>query len=152
MNWLSKRMIYGLFLLFNGFFGTFAENIIYTPANTIIAFDLDDTLIEYNPFYKTKIIAKGLNIFHPLQSLHYLILLNKMRSILKEASPKPIGGATLQFIYAGVQMPTFCSYVPDLIQLMWKNSNFKIGIIPLMSNLHRKGFEIWIATNKDHLS
>lgn len=135
-----------------------------TPENCVIAFDLDDTLIEYTTFYKIKIATFGVSLLAPFKSLKYLRALNVMRKIKKEQTSKKqkgnldtswpalIGGAFLQLTYAGLQEPELREYVPGLIQLVWENTVFKEGALELLRYLHKQGYQIWIATNKDHVS
>lgn len=131
-----------------------------TPKNCIIAFDLDDTLTQYAPLYKVKIAGYGLSL-NPLKSWNYLKALNTMRTLKKKKPlagnqdttyPQLIGGAFLQLTYAGIQEENLRPYIKGLIELVWKNATFKESIPQLLTYLYEQGYELWIATNKDHVS
>ncbi len=134
-----------------------------TPKNCIIAFDLDDTLIKYAPLYKIKILGYGLSLnpFKSQASWNYIKALNAMRTLKNKKPsagnqdttyPKLIGGAFLQLTYAGIQEKNLRPYVKGLIDLVWKNATFKESIPQLLTYLYEQGYELWIATNKDHVS
>lgn len=134
-----------------------------TPKNCIIAFDLDDTLTKYSPLYKVKIVGYGLSLnpFKSQESWHYLKALNAMRTLKKKKPlagnqdttyPQIIGGAFLQLTYAGIQEKNLRPYIKGLIELVWKNATFKESIPQLLTYLYEQGYELWIATNKDHVS
>jgi FMN phosphatase YigB (HAD superfamily) len=130
-----------------------------TPENTIVVYDLDDTVIMYTPFYRLKVVGYGLS-FNPITSFYYLLGLNGMHTLKKKpipgnqdaTHPKIIGGGFLQLTYAGIHEENLRPYVKGLIDLIWSNTIFKEGIPELLTYLHEKGYELWIATNKDHVS
>jgi FMN phosphatase YigB (HAD superfamily) len=132
-----------------------------TKENSVIAFDLDDTLTEYAPFYKFKVVGYGLS-FNPKKSWQYLNALNAMRKLKKKKHTIPagddapyqevIGGGFLQLTYAGIQEKDLRPYISGLIDLIWTNASFKAGIPELLTYLYDQGYELWIATNKDHVS
>lgn len=149
-------------LLLSSFINT--NNHIKHPTNKdyIIAFDLDDTLTQYTPFYKFKVFGYGLSIKDPSKSLKYVQALNAMRTLTKKRNkvpgnqdatyPEIIGGGFLQLTYAGIHEENLRPYIKGLIDLIWSNAAFKEGVPQLLTYLDEQGYELWIATNKDHIS
>lgn len=132
-----------------------------TKDNTILAFDLDDTLIQYSPWHQAKI---GWNVGP--RNIPLLLKLKKLRKKDKtinfgrshfqdkQGNAVP-GGASLQMAAIASQNPNLQPIIPTILKTTWENTRFKPGAQTLLNYLKtddNKNYPIWYATNKDRTS
>jgi len=135
---------------------------LLTSENTILCFDYDDVVIEKSPWFKPKMITKGI-YQRPFNTINYIsALLNLKNAHKKDPQSKknsffdqqnnPISGLTFQFLYQGKRDPLFTPYVSWMTETTENLRCFIDGTKNIMEYLKTKNYEMVIATNKDRVS
>ncbi len=133
----------------------------YSPNNTEIFFDLDDTLVEIRPGLQVILTSYGFS--SPLASIGYLatlmqLKLEREKNLKKYGTKgvfyknKVVNGVTYMFLYLGMNHKHFRPFVPGVITITNKWRRFIPGTKKIIEYLKEKGYIINFATNKDRYS
>ena len=143
-------------------FSITSMDIVPTPENTELYFDIDEVVIKGSSWTTFNIVTTGLKK-EPLSAISYvqsLLALDKIyqknSSGLKEAlydkNGNAIEGATYHWLEHGRRDPNLTRYVPYLLIAMEESRNFVPDMKEICNYLKAKGYTVHFATNKDRIS
>lgn len=157
------KVIQKTLLFFSLFCSTLLpQAITLTPANSFLAFDLDDVLIEKSVWHKPKLVLGGI-AQDPFNAHNYLNALREIKSTyqrdsdgikqaLRDSHGNEVMGLTFHFLHHGMRNKQLTPYVAWLVKTMENSRCFINGTKKIMLYLKSKGFTIVFATNKDRVS
>jgi len=135
---------------------TALENTIFTPKNTIIATDLDDTLIKH-PYYQKIYLLLGGIWQNPLNSYNWLTAIFNIKNYhidaLQGKEESATTGLTFQCLFYACQDETFIPYIPWIRETIENSYYYIEGTKEIYHYLkNTKGYTIVITTNGDRVS
>ena len=158
------KKIYLLLFISNVFWHiSFSAEIILTPQNTEIIFDVDEVLIEKMGYgiYQTKLAIGGF-LRNPFNAINFISAMFNLKNAfvknsngtttMRDDNGNKVNGLTFQFMYQGIRDPHFTPYVAWFCETIETTRWLIHGTIQIANYLKEKGYSINFATNKDHVS